>query len=87
MRTQIGFKVTDNNVAVITPEQEMDNKFGEIQELTFEEVLELKGYEQGLQLLKDYFCKYSYPLLNGEQRDAFLMDKLRKTRERFFEPI
>ncbi|RTY80699.1 hypothetical protein EKL97_10565 [Flavobacterium sp. LS1P28] len=87
MRAQIGFKVTDNKLAVITPEQEMENKFGKPQELTFEEVLELKGYEQGLQLLKDYFCKYSYPLLNGEQRDAFFMDKLRKTRERFFEPI
>ena len=48
MRTQIGFKVTDNKLAVITPEQEMENKFGEPQKLTFEEVLELKGYEQGL---------------------------------------
>ena len=87
MRTQIGFKVTDNKLAVITPEQEMENKFGKPQELTFEQALELKGYEKGFQLLKDYFCKYSYPLLVGEQRDSFFIDKLRKTRERFFEPI
>ena len=87
MRTQIGFKVTDNKVAVITPEQEMEYKFGKPQELTVEDALKLKGYEQGLQLLKDYFDNYAYPLLNGEQRDTYFMNKLRKTRERFFEPI
>lgn len=87
MRTQIGFKVTDNNVAVITPEQEMDSKFGEIQELTLERILQIKGYEQGYKILQEYFDQYAYPMLNQDQRDALFLEKLRKTKQRFFEPI
>lgn len=87
MRKPIGFKVTDNKLAVITPEQELEHKFSNTQELTFDQMLQVKGYEQGLEILQEYFNRYSHPMLKGEQRDLFFLEKLRKTKQRFFEPI
>ncbi|WP_300977424.1 hypothetical protein [Flavobacterium sp.] len=83
-RTPIGFKNTNNKVEVYqAPSEPVLNT----KEVSVEQMMKLKGYEQGWQILQEYFNEYMYPLLNGDQRDAFFIERLRKTRERFFTPI
>lgn len=85
MRTQIGYKVTDNKVA-ITKEQEFEEKFNSNQ-ASADDLIMMRGYEKAAELLQQYLDRHAYPFLRGEQRDEFFMDKFKKTRERFFEPI
>lgn len=81
MRTQIGFKNTNNKVEVQPCLAAHDN------DLSFEDVMRIKGFEHALTILRSYFDNYTYPLLKPEQRDEFFFKQLRNTKERFFTPL
>lgn len=83
-RTPIGFKNTNNKIEVYQAPQDPALNTNEV---SLEQMMKLKGYEQGWQILQEYFNGYMYPLLNGDKRDAFFIERLRKTRERFFTSI
>lgn len=85
-RNPIGFKVTDNKLAVYQPEPV--NNVSELDlNLNIEQLMKIKGREQALMVLNEYFDNYMYPLLNGDKRDEFFIGRLRQIRERFFAPL
>lgn len=87
MRTQIGFKVTDNKLMVVEEPKVQPQQVQEIQELSLEQMLRLKGREQALMILNEYFDSYMYPLLSAKKRDEFFIGRLRMVKERFFTAI
>lgn len=84
-KNPIGFKVTDNKMVVY--EKPGQDDYAKTQDLTFEELMKLKGFEQGVKCIEDYFNVYAYPLLNGEDRDEFFFNQLRNIYNRFFMPV
>lgn len=81
-RKPIGFKVTDNKLAVIEQQQ---SSFTKTNDVSFEQMMQLKGLEQGLELLKLYFNSCYMPLVPN--RDAYFFEELKKIKHRFYEPL
>lgn len=77
---KIGFKVTDNKLAVI--EEHFEEEY-----ITAEEILRAAGREKLLKLVDEYTTPYAYPLLKGDRRDEFFIERLRRINERYFEPL
>lgn len=75
----IGFKNTNNKVQLYKPAQE--------ERLNADDIIYIKGIQTAQQVLMEYFSTDTYPLLRGEDRDAFFIKKLRKIKERYFDEI
>jgi hypothetical protein len=82
-RKPIGFKVTDNKLAVIEPNEEFVN-LSLTNDVSFEQMMKLKGLEQAMLLIKQYF-NGQYPLVNN--RDEYFFNQLVEIRNRFYNPL
>ncbi|WP_376777438.1 hypothetical protein [Flavobacterium covae] len=79
---QIGFKVTNNKVALYENPQDTAD-FAQTNDVSFEQMMRLKGIEQGFKLIQEYF-NTTFPGLTPEQRDEKYFNELRNIRSRFF---
>lgn len=77
----IGFKNTNNKVMVVEPHEVKTNL------PNVEELIKMKGLQTAHLVLQEYLCTHSYPLMRGDERDAFFIKKLRKIRELYFESL
>ncbi|PDS26488.1 hypothetical protein [Flavobacterium branchiophilum] len=82
-RKPIGFKVTDNKLAVIEPNEEFVN-FSLTNDVSFEQMMKLKGLEQAILLIKQYFNGHK-PLVDN--RDEYFFKQLVEIRNRFYNPL
>jgi hypothetical protein len=83
-RNPIGFKVTDNKVAIY--EQANSNDYStQTNDLNFEQLMKIKGMEKAIAVIQDYFSSHKFPLV--EDRDKFFIEKLKDIKRRFFELI
>ncbi|MCZ2084145.1 MAG: hypothetical protein LC112_07705 [Flavobacteriales bacterium] len=76
----IGFKNTNNKVAVIEPQPQTDLP-------CVEELIKMKGFQEAQKIMLEYFDQGNYPLLRAEKRDCFFIERLRKVKERYFDEI
>ena len=77
----IGFKNTNNKLAVIEKPQERA-------ELPcIEDLIKMKGFQEANRIVTEYFSSGAYPMLRDEKRDCFFMERLRKIKERYFDEI
>lgn len=79
----IGFKTQTTQVQQL--QQAQNPVMQEIPQI--DDLVKMKGLQQAQTILLEYMSDYSYPLLQGEERDKFFMNRLRKVKERYFEPI
>ena len=49
--------------------------------------IEQLGYEAAEKVVREYLNIYAFPFMNGDDRDKWVAERLRKIRWRFFEPI
>lgn len=77
----IGFKNTNNKLAVIEEPQVQTNL------PCVEDLIRMKGIQEANRIMQEYFCSSSYPMLRDEKRDCFFMERLRKIKERYFDEI
>ncbi len=45
------------------------------------------GLMKGIEVLREYFKPYNYPALKKEDKDKMFFERLRKVKERYFDPI
>ncbi len=55
-------------------------------DINVDDLIHGKGFVKALEVIREYLSP-NYPLVTGEYRDKVYIDKLRKIRERYFEPI
>ena len=80
-RNPIGFKDTNTYSAEVQQQPVHDN------DLSFEQMMKQKGFEQAFKILSVYFDHYAYPLMSAESRDEKFFDQLRQIKIRFFAPV
>lgn len=63
------------------------NQSPEVQNLGLNEHLKIRGYDTAIQILYEYLDSAHRPFLKDTARDEFFMQRLRKVKQRFFDPI
>jgi len=46
-----------------------------------------RAFELSLNVVRDYFSIRAYPMLEGSQRDRWLIKKMRKIRDKYIRPV
>lgn len=85
----IGFKYAGKHLpATIKQDSELiDTISPEQRKAITDKLLQQEGMVKAITLLNEYFSSSYLPLLQGSKRDDMYIEKLRKVKERYFEPI
>ena len=82
----IGFKYNGRQEVVTKAvEQELTANGGK--PLTAEQILKIRGMEMAWQAVHEYLNGAKYPLIRDKERDKWVANRLRKIKERYFDPI
>ncbi len=55
--------------------------------LSADDIVQIKGWHEALMVLAEYMDRDAMPMLQGKQRDEWLIDKMSRLRFRYFEPL
>ncbi len=81
----IGFKTTEQLkkefLTVLSDEKVSHNL------IYVDDLIKQKGFEKAIVSLEDYFNESKFPLLHGEQREQWLMSKITKIKNHYFDSI
>ena len=80
----IGYKTEDATIAVA--EERVAEMMRPQKSYTIDEIMQMEAQKHTIKVIDEYMNPYAYPLINGVERDEWLLDRLKKIRQKYILP-